>query len=114
NLRQVNHRDENALALSVGAENAAGDLTIILRATANLDANAPAKAAFIRAADAWEAVIHSPVTIYIDADFGPDNFGQPWGSGTLGSTSSPSVGSGYSSVRNNLINGANTAAKQAV
>ena len=38
NLRQVNHRDDNALALSSGGENAAGDLTIILRATANLDA----------------------------------------------------------------------------
>ena len=35
----------------------------------------PAKAAFVRAAQAWENIITSPVTIYIDADVGPNNFG---------------------------------------
>ncbi len=118
NLRQVNHLGDNLNALS-GGGSAEGQLTIILRATANLDAatgDAPlAKAAFLRAADAWEAVINSPVTIFLDADYGPDNFGQPWGSGTLGATSSPSVGgASYSVVRGNLINGANTPAKQAI
>ena len=114
NLRQVNHLDEN-LRMASGTETAEGGLTIILLATANLDANAEAKAAFIRAADAWEAVINSPVTIYLEADYGPDNFGAQWGSNTLGSTSSPSLGSvGYSTVRNNLINGANTLAKQTI
>jgi len=118
NLRQINHTETNALSASP-TENAEDHLTIVLRATANLDSptgDAPAaKAAFLRAAASWEAVIHSPVTIYLDADYGPDNFGQPWGSGTLGSTSSPSIsGIGYSTVRNNLINGANTPAKQAV
>src|SRR5688572_20001700 len=73
NLRQVNHLGDN-LRIASDTEDAVGDLTIILRATANLDSNPEAKAAFIRAADAWEAVIHSPVTIYLDADFGPDNF----------------------------------------
>jgi hypothetical protein len=114
NLRQVNHLDENLL-LATPTDNANGHLTIILRATANLDANAPAKTAFTRAAAAWEAVVNSPVTIYLDADFGPDNFGQPWGSNTLGSTSSPSIGGvGYTTVRQNLINGANTPEKLAV
>jgi len=118
NLRQVNHTETNALSASQ-TDNAEDHLTIILRATANLDSptgDAPAaKAAFLRAAASWEAVIHSPMTIYLDADYGPDNFGQAWGSGTLGSTSSPSIsGVGYTTVRNNLINGANTAAKQAV
>jgi hypothetical protein len=113
NLRQFNHLDD-LRALSV-PENAEGSLTIILRATPNLDANAPAKAAFLRAAAAWEAVVTSPVTIYLDADFGPDNFGSPWGGGTLGATSSPSLGSvAYTTVRGNLIAGANTPAKQAI
>ena len=118
NLRPINHLDNNALAVP-GTGNAEGQLTIILRATANLDSatgNAPlAKAAFLRAADAWEAVINSPVTIFLDADYGPDNFGQSWGSNTLGATSSPSLGGiGYTTVRGNLINGANTPAKQAI
>jgi hypothetical protein len=114
NLRQANHLDDNAVALSA-PDHADGSLTIILRATANLDANAPAKAAFIRAAAAWEAVVTSPVTIYLDADFGPDNFGTPWSGTTLGATSSPSLSNvPYTNVRNNLITGANTPAKQAV
>jgi hypothetical protein len=117
NLRQINHRDGdlNALAFST-TDNAEGHLTIILRATANLDKpeNAPAKAAFLRAAATWESVVTSPVTIYLDADYGPDNFGQTWTSGVLGATSSPSTTTGYSIVRNNLLNGANTSAKEAV
>jgi len=113
-LRQVNHLGDNLNALT-GGGSAEGQLTIILRATANLDAAPQAKAAFLRAADTWEAVINSPVTIFLDADYGPENFGQPWGSGTLGATSSPSVGgASYSVVRSNLINGANTPAKQAI
>jgi hypothetical protein len=113
NLRQVNHTEDNLRLAST--DSAEGHLTIILLATANLDANAEAKAAFIRAAAAWEAVINSPVTIYLEADYGPDNFGAAWGSNTLGSTSSPSLGGiGYSTVRQNLINGANTQAKQLV
>jgi hypothetical protein len=114
NLQQFNHLDNNAVALSQ-PDNAVGHLTIILEGTQNLNDNAPAKAAFDRAAAAWEAVINSPVTIYVQADFGPTNFGDPWGSSTLGSTSSPSVGNvAYSTVRNNLISGASTPAKQAV
>jgi hypothetical protein len=111
NLRQINHTGENALAQKSASENAGTNLTIILRATANLEANAPAKAAFLRAAAAWEAVVNSPITIYLDADFGPDNFGSPWSSGVLGATSSPSQTFSYSTVRNQLIAGANSSAK---
>lgn len=118
-LRQFNHLGDKALGLSAEADNAVQHLTIILRATANLDSptgNAPAaKAAFARAAAAWENVVNSPITIYIDADYGPDNFGQSWPAGVLGSTSSPSLGNvSYSVVRNNLIAGADTPAKQSV
>src|SRR5438128_3449504 len=95
-----------------GANDLPAHLTIILRATAHLDANAPAKAAFVRAAATWENQILSPVTIYIDADFGPDNFGTPWGVNILGSTSSPSISSvPYSQVRANLISSASTPAE---
>ena len=112
-LRQINHLE--ALKSGLSTEDLPQHLTIILQATANLDANAPAKAAFLRAAAAWENLISSPVTIYIEADFGPTNFGQSWPDKVLGSTSSPSLNSlNYSVVRNNLIAGANTPAKLAV
>lgn len=113
NLRQINHLDMNAIGSQ--QENGSTNLTIILRATAQLEAEPEAKAAFLRAAAAWEAIINSPVTIYLDADYGTTNFGSPWSSGVLGSTSSPSLSNvGYSTVRTNLINGANTPEKQAI
>src|SRR5688572_13677136 len=109
-LRQINHINKDG-SLSAAADR----LTIILRGTAALEANAPAKAAFVRAAAAWENVITSPVTIYLDVDYGPKNFGQDWPENVLGSTSSPSLSSvNYGVVRNNLIAGANTPAKLAV
>ncbi len=115
NLQRINHTGEEAMALSAPGENAAGDkLTIMLEATSQLDANAAAKAAFIRAATAWENVITSPVTIYVQVDLGPTNFGSTWPNGVLGSTTSPSIGRPYSLVRGNLIAGANTPQKSTI
>ena len=112
-LRPINHLDQ--IKNGVSSEDLPSHLTIILRATANLEANAPAKAAFVRAAAAWESRITSPVTIYIDVDFGPTNFGAAWPSGVLGSTSSPSLGNvNYNVVRNSLITIATTPAQLAV
>src|SRR5690349_9713238 len=65
NLQQINHLGEKSIG--VNAEDAVTHLTIILRATTNLENNPAAKAAFIRAAANWENVINSPVTIFIDA-----------------------------------------------
>jgi hypothetical protein len=114
-LRQINHLDRPIVKGGIGAEDLPQHLTIILRATQNLENNAPAKAAFTRAAAQWESRISSPVTIYIDADFGPTNFGAPWPQDVLGSTSSPSLGNvDYSFVRNMLLTTANTPAKQSV
>jgi hypothetical protein len=121
-LRPINHTEEKSMGLTVESENdGVQHLAIILRATANLDSpngNAPlAKAAFIRAAAKWENIIQSPVTIYIDADFATDFFGngQAFPTGVLGSTTSPaSVTATYATVRQNLINGANAPGKLAV
>lgn len=113
-LRPINHLEGDEKP-RLGAEDLPQHLTIILLATANLEANAPAKAAFIRAATAWESRINSPVTIYIRVDYGPTNFGSPWPDQVLGSTSSPSLSNvNYSLVRSNLITGADTPAKLAV
>lgn len=114
-LRQINHLEplssQKTFSAQSGETVLPDHLTIILRATAQLEANEPAKAAFIRAAQTWENEVKSPVTIYLDVDFGPTNFGQAWGSGTIGATSSPTMTSLYQSVRTNLIAGASTLAE---
>jgi hypothetical protein len=58
-------------------------MNIILRGTAQLDANPEAKAAFERAAEVWEKLIANPITIYVDVDFGPKRFGQDWPSASV-------------------------------
>ena len=110
-LRAITHQDEPWLK----GENITGEnvdhLTIILRATAQLDQNAAAKAAFIRAAQMWEAQIKSPVTVYIDVDFGSKNFGFDWEPGVIGATGGVTVTASYDSVRTQLIAGASKASE---
>jgi hypothetical protein len=111
-LQRINHLNE--FKPDLRAEDLPQHLTIILRATPNLKMNPAAEAAFNRAAAAWESVINSPVTIYIDVDYGPTNFGDPWPANVLGATSSPAtVGLNYEALRQNLIANANTPAKLA-
>jgi hypothetical protein len=102
-LHQINHLKTNA---SESADSATG-LTIILRATAQLEANAAAKQAFINAAAKWEALIKDPITINVDVDFGTTFFGKSFGDATIiGQTQSQllySVGN-YSEVRQHLLN----------
>ena len=85
-------------------------LTIILRGTTQLDNFPSAKAAYIRAAETWEALIRTPVTVLIDVDFGPNRFGSPWPSGVLGSTDSQfgSFAYTWSGVRSRLISRASS------
>ena len=108
-LRQINHLEDHPPGAPVEMH-LPGHLTIILRATPQLDANPTAKAAFIAAAANWENRIKSPVTIYIDVDYGPTNFGAPWPGGVIGSTSPSSpVSASYLNVRANLITTASNA-----
>ena len=111
NPRQINHLGMDALAGEPQSDNDGTHLTIILRATQSLEENAPAKAAFLRAAAAWEALIHSSATIYLDADLTSVGFTNP---NTLGSTVSPSQTFTYTAVRSALLNAANTAEKQTI
>ncbi len=112
-LQRINHLEQGA---NLKGENVTSDnvdnLTIILRGTANLNANIPARDSFRRAAQVWEAQIESPITIYIDVDFGPNNFGTPWpDSGTIGATSAPTITSFYDTVRSQLIASASKASE---
>src|SRR6267142_3198372 len=77
-LHQITHLQSNSYLQStpMGVNSLPAHLTINLRGTAQLELpeNQAAKAAFIRAAQTWENQILSPVTIYIDVDFGTTNF----------------------------------------
>src|ERR1051326_3043940 len=115
-LRRINHLELTGNAAQQESIQGTG-LTIILRATQQLQQNAAATAAFTKAAQNWEALVMSPITIYIDVDYGTTNFGQPWPDNVLGATAVPSQGYPYSSVRTNLVaeaNGEGNATKQAI
>jgi hypothetical protein len=107
-LRQINHLKreytDNAHSANVqtGANTGTG-LIIKLRATTQLQNNQPALDAFNRAAQNWENLIQTPVTVYMDVDFGTTNFGTAWPANVLGSTSTPSRSYPYQSVRTNLV-----------
>ncbi len=67
---------------------ASAGLNIILRSTAQLDANPAAKAAFEQAADIWESRIADEISVYVDVDFGPTFFGDPFDEDTIAQASS--------------------------
>lgn len=119
-LRQINHlRDFQAGAAQAvdGGSTPSANITIVLRATAQLDANPTAKAAFIAAAAKWEALIRDPITIVIDVDYGTTFFGNPFSdSDVLGATSTQLLYSdgNYPDMRNRLVNHANGAAELAL
>jgi hypothetical protein len=118
-LHPITHVGRESIS-SPDSMNAQGDtivaanLTIILRATSQLDSFPDAKAAFVRAAQSWELIVKSPITIYIDADYGTTNFGQTWPTDVLGSTSSPSISRPYQSVRSSLISSASNSAENSL
>ena len=117
-LRQINHlKDEKSAASGANTVESATGLTIILQATAQLDANPQAKAAFIAAAAKWEALIKDPITIVIDVDFGTTFFGQPFNDPLiLGATSTQQLffPGNYTDVRNKLVNHASSPQESAL
>lgn len=94
--------------------NASAGLNIILRGTAQLDANPEAKAAFERAADIWESRIANPVTVYVDVDFGTQRFGEDFEEDVIAAANSDYRGGDeglYSGVRGLLVARADNAAE---
>ena len=92
-------------------------LNIILRSTQQLENFPQAKNAFLRAAQTWQEVIRSPITMIIDVDFGPTRFGIPYPSpNTLGSTGAQNIGASslYPAVRGSLISGASSTGETAL
>jgi hypothetical protein len=79
-------------------------LRIVLHATQQLQNNVTARDAFIVAANRWEAVISTPITVVIDVDFGPTIFGEPFDDpNVLGATGSSIQHSTPSVIRQQLI-----------
>ena len=84
-------------------------LRIVLNGTTQLNQNEQARNAFIVAANRWEAVIATPITVVIDVDYGLTFFGQPYDDpDILGATASSSFNGSYSDLRQRLIDTAST------
>jgi len=104
-LYQINHLKTDAAEANAPASPTG--LTIILRATAQLEANAPAKAAFIAAAAKWESLIKDPITINLDVDYGTTFFGTAFpNANILGQTETQLLysPSNYPDIRQRLVN----------
>ncbi|HEX8189681.1 MAG TPA: NF038122 family metalloprotease, partial [Pyrinomonadaceae bacterium] len=102
----VEHTSGLALLPSAG-------LTIVLQGTAQLDANPAARNAFIIAANRWESIISTPVTVTLSVDYGPQFFGADYPSpGVAGSTTSFGITQSLASVRGRLINNSNPTAAE--
>ena len=82
-------------------------LRIVLRGTAQLEQHPEAKQAFIVAANRWESLISTPITVVLEVDYGTQFFGQDYPSANiLGQTGSASQISPLSAVRDSLAGSA--------
>lgn len=82
---------------------------IVLHGTTQLEQNQDAKNAFIVAANRWEAIISTPITVVIDVDFGPNFFGTPYPSASiLGATGLSTAVGPFSDLRQRLIDSSPT------
>ncbi|HEX8294574.1 MAG TPA: NF038122 family metalloprotease [Pyrinomonadaceae bacterium] len=101
-------QDTSGLALLPSA-----GLTIVLQGTAQLDANPAARNAFIAAANRWESIISTPITITLSVDYGPQFFGSDYASpGIAGKTGSFGITQSLANVRSRLINNSNATAPE--
>jgi uncharacterized protein (TIGR03437 family) len=93
---------------SNASDQARKGLKIILRGTQQLEQYPEAKAAFLRAARAWESLIQNPITVVIDVDFGPTGFGEPFGENQYGFTHFQRTfdATAYPAIRSALIRSA--------
>ncbi|MCA1633855.1 MAG: NF038122 family metalloprotease [Acidobacteria bacterium] len=91
-------------------------LRIVLHGTAQLEQHPAAKQAFIVAANRWESLISTPITVVIDVDFGVKffNAATDYPTGVLGQTGSSSQVSTISNVHGSLNQSATNAGEAAL
>src|SRR2546423_452429 len=88
-------------------------LRVVLHGTTQLSQNQTARNAFIVAANRWESLISTPVTVVIDVDFGTTAFGSPFpSSNILGETGTEEFVSRLSDARQRLLANSPTATEQ--
>jgi hypothetical protein len=88
-------------------------LRIVLHGTTQLEQNQQAKNAFIVAANHWESITSTPITVVIDVDYGTTFFGTAYPSSSiLGATGLDAVQGPFSDLRQRLINSASATFEQ--
>jgi hypothetical protein len=97
-------------APSLKLQTSAG-LQIELHATSQLNQNPTAKNAFIAAANHWEGIISTPITVIVDVDFGTSFFGDTFDDDVLGATGTEEDTRPFSEVRERLLANSPTAAE---
>jgi hypothetical protein len=79
-------------------------LRIVLHGTSQLNSNVQARDAFIAAANRWESLISTQITVVLDVDYGTEFFGEPWDSPSiLGATGVAETSRRFSQVRQQLL-----------
>jgi hypothetical protein len=78
-------------------------LRIVLHATSQLNQNTTAKNAFIAAANHWEGIITTPITVVLDVDFGTTDFGEAFDADVLGATGTEEDTRPFTEVRDRLL-----------
>jgi len=86
-------------------------LQIELHATSQLNQNATAKNAFIVAANHWEGIISTPITVIVDVDFGTTIFGTEFDDDVLGATGTEEDTFPYADARARLLANSPTTAE---
>jgi hypothetical protein len=97
-------------APSLKLQTSAG-LQIVLHATSQLNQNLTAKNAFIVAANHWEGIISTPITIIVDVDFGTTFFGDEFDDDVLGATGTEEDTHPFAEARARLLANSPTAAE---
>jgi hypothetical protein len=91
---------------------ASAGLRIVLHGTSQLNQNITAKNAFITAANHWESIIATPITVVVDVDFGTTIFGDSFpSSDTLGETGTEEETRPFTEVRQRLLTNSPTQAE---
>ena len=91
-------QETSALSPAGTTTTSLGAFNVVINAGTSLQANAPALAAFERAAATWESYISDPVTVNINADV--LNLGSPT---VLGQASSVMLAGGHDGIRNAMV-----------
>src|SRR5262249_22854108 len=116
-LRAITPKESAALSPAQSLAQSVDGMKIIMRGTQQLEQNPAAKAAFIRAAQRWESLLQSPITVMLDVDFGQTWFGVPYpNQAMLGATYLQQVGGNntYAELRSSLIIHASSAQEAAL